>query len=456
MADWKPWPKQSLALKTKAFEILFGGARGPGKTDAGLVWMLKAVQHPRFRGLVIRRNADDLKDWVSRARVMYSGCGAEFVGNPPEIRFPTGSTIILGHLKDDQAYQKYQGHEYQRLLIEELTQIPSEENYLMLVSSCRSTVREIDPRVFCTSNPLGPGHNWVKKRFVDVQAPYEKYVDPVTKRTRVYIPGTIDDNPTLIESDPEYVTFLEGLPEDLKKAWRYGSWDVFAGMYFDNFDRNHHIYNPSDIRIEPSWPRFRSIDWGYAAPMACYWHAVGPDNHIYTYKEYYETEKLDVVAVEEILERTGDDDVSYTIGDPQSFAVRVQYKSQNHLEAIPRHVLWAKHGLPMTLGNSDRITGWSRMREYLRVRPYMEGESSWWHISSQCVNLINELGTAMRDKRKPEDVSGDSVDHALEACRLGLMSRPQMWQAPTKKLTDYQAAEAYHERMKEDEGRAIR
>src|SRR3546814_9561209 len=54
--------------------------------------------------------------------------------------FPSGAVIRTGHLKDDQAYTKYQGQEYQRQLIEELTQIPTVKRYLQLTSSCRSTV----------------------------------------------------------------------------------------------------------------------------------------------------------------------------------------------------------------------------------------------------------------------------------------------------------------------------
>src|SRR5206468_1192564 len=87
------------------------------------------------------------------------------VGNPPEIRFPTGGIIRIGHLKDANAYQKYQGHEYPRILNEELTQIPSEDRYKRLISSCRSTIPELRPQVFNTTNPDGPGFDWVKKRW---------------------------------------------------------------------------------------------------------------------------------------------------------------------------------------------------------------------------------------------------------------------------------------------------
>ncbi|GAG28717.1 unnamed protein product, partial [marine sediment metagenome] len=138
--NWKPFPKQEIALLSPAFETLFGGSRGPGKTDAGLVWMTYDTDNPFYRGLVIRKNADDLSDWVDRAVRFYTPMGARIAYRPAVITFPKGAVIRTGHLKDDQAYTKYVGHEYHRILIEEATQIPDEVRYLQLIASCRSTI----------------------------------------------------------------------------------------------------------------------------------------------------------------------------------------------------------------------------------------------------------------------------------------------------------------------------
>ncbi len=445
-----------MALRTVAFELLYGGARGPGKTDGGIVWMTKPIRFPRYRGLVIRKNADDLRDWLDRARFMYASSGGEVIGQPAEIRFPSGAKIRTGHLKDENAYEKYQGHEYQRMLIEELTQIPSEKRYLKLISSCRSTVDGIDARVFNTSNPGGPGHGWVKGRFVSIAPPGTKYVDPVTGRTRIFIPGKVTDNPTLMKKDPDYLNFLNGLPEPLRSAWRDGNWDVFEGAYFTEFDRVHHVYSPADIRILESWPRFRTVDWGYTSPMAVYWHAIGPDQHIYTYREYYETEKHDIVAAQEVASYTAEsEDVKYTVGDPQSFPVKVEHWKHGKLASVKRSDIWAENGVPMVMGDSSRIDGWSRMRDYLRLRDYQGGKSSWWHISNQCVNLIEELTSAYHSKRNVEDIADDCVDHALESCRLGLMSRPPLWKNQDKKMTMMEAAERQAEREEKLKPRRI-
>lgn len=233
MRTWKPYPKQEVALSSSAYEILYGGARGGGKTDAGIHWLAYDVSHPLFRALVIRKNFTDLSDWRDRAEAVYARLGAKYVKDT--FIFPSGAKIVLGHLNTQDAYRRYQGHEYQRMLIEELTHIPSERLYLQLISSCRSTVPELRPQIFATSNPGEIGHRWVKARFISPSVPLTKFRDPESGRMRLFVPATVDDNPTLCDADPDYVRFLDSLPDDLKAQWRFGSWEdqKVRGAYFD-------------------------------------------------------------------------------------------------------------------------------------------------------------------------------------------------------------------------------
>lgn len=238
MSEWHPHPRQAEALAIsplQAFEILYGGARGGGKTDTGQAWLLYDHEEPRYRALVIRRNADDLRDWIDRARSFYAGMG-NILGNPPELRFNEGSIVRTGHLKDEKAFSKYQGHEYQRLLIEELTQIASEESYLKLIASCRSTVPGLLPQVMGNCNPDGPGFSWVKRRWNIDGTPDEPIwtQDKDTGLMRVFVPARVQDNPTLMLNDPGYVSMLNGLPDGLREAWRDGSWSdpIIPGAYY--------------------------------------------------------------------------------------------------------------------------------------------------------------------------------------------------------------------------------
>ena len=81
--------RQEQALVRPEFEILYGGARGGGKTEAGMAFMSedKYRSHPLYRGLVLRRNSKDLDDWIDRAGRFFGVFGGEVVGR--EIRFPS-------------------------------------------------------------------------------------------------------------------------------------------------------------------------------------------------------------------------------------------------------------------------------------------------------------------------------------------------------------------------------
>ena len=215
-AKFRLYPKQEFALKRPEHEILYGGSRGGAKTIGGIAWMAAARDISMYRGLVIRKNADDLKDWIDRATIIYRPYGARKVGTPPEFRWQSGARIRTGHLKDEDSYEKYMGHEYQRMLIEELTQIPTEVRYLSLISSCRSTVEGLPAQVFITTNPGGPGHQWVKSRFVECCPANQTYFDE-QGRSRIFIPATIDDNPVLMERDPSYVDFSMAYRPDSKR-----------------------------------------------------------------------------------------------------------------------------------------------------------------------------------------------------------------------------------------------
>lgn len=287
--DWRAHPKQNEALTRKEFEILYGGARGGGKTDAGMAFLLYWKDNPLYRALVVRRNAKDLSDWTERAKIMYRPSGAVATGSPVTFRFPSGAIIKTGHLNTEDAYEQYQGHEYQKILNEELNLIPSEDSYLKLVSSCRSSVPGIDPQVFNTTNPGGAGHKWVKKRFGLQGIPREPVitVDKITGRSRVFIPSRVEDNPSLMENDPGYVKFLDGLPDGLREQWRLGSWDDFdvkGAIYSLQLNQARREGRVSRVPYEPELPVFTFWDLGVGDTMSIgFFQFVGRERRMIDY-----------------------------------------------------------------------------------------------------------------------------------------------------------------------------
>lgn len=218
--------QQTLALTRSEKEILYWWARGWWKTDAGIYRLTRRIDNPWLRALVLRTTYDDLVDWIDRAMVAYEPFGAKRSWLPVQIVFPSGAIIRTGYLSG-QSYDKYKWHEYQKIIIEELTQIPGEDSYEKLLWSLRSTVEGLKPQIFLTTNPDGVGRLRVKRRFVDVAPPWERYTDEYWN-TRVFIPAKVQDNMVLLEKDPWYMQTLEGIKDDqLRRAWLEWDWDAF-------------------------------------------------------------------------------------------------------------------------------------------------------------------------------------------------------------------------------------
>lgn len=429
---WKPHPgPQTRALMAGDFEVLMGGARGGGKTDAGMAaitWPFKYRRSllPLYRVLVIRKNSKDLQKWLDRASRFYHHLGGRKVGT--EIRFDCGALITTGHLKDVNAYTQYIGNEYDFILIEELTLIPREMDYVKLISSCRSTVRGLHPQVFCTTNPGEAGHVWVAKRWNIIGKP--PYKDIVTKttgnRTRIFIPSTVDDNPTILKIDPEYVQFLDGLEEPLKSAWRYGDWSVFMGQFFGKLSPLIHAMEP--FEVPQQFPLSGALDYGETAPTA--FGLYTEDGHkTIRIGEYYVPEKSAQRHAENIKDFidhnhwTGGRMPSVIYADPSMWTkVRLnEYSSESPADQF------IKIGLNLVPANNDRINGWRACRRAIDWHMDDEGkferEPSFAYFADENPNfeiLVPTLQT--NTKGNPEDVLKCSTDHIGDEWRYKMIA----------------------------------
>lgn len=253
-----------------------------------MAWITRWANNPKLRFLVIRRNSDDLNDWIDRAKQMWRGLNVEITRSPREARFPSGAKGVFGHLHDDEAYTKYQGHEYQKMIIEELTHIPTEDLYLKLLGSNRSTVSELKPQVFCTTNPGNAGHEWVRKRFVAPAEPNTPF-EGEQGNSRIFIPARVEDNPTLVDKDPDYVKYLESLPENLRKQWREGSWEeleIEGSYYGKNFSELKEKGQISSVPYDENTTVHTAWDLGMDDATAIWFiQMVGREIHVVDHEE---------------------------------------------------------------------------------------------------------------------------------------------------------------------------
>jgi len=424
---WQPHQgPQTLALSIDetAFEILYGGARGGGKTDAGIVWMLKAVDNPNFTGLCIRRNHTDLRNWIDRASELFPN--ATVSGKPAVFKFPSGAKIFTGHLRDANAYTQFQGWEIHRLLIEELGQIPDEQSYLKLISSVRSTC-DVRPQIFCTANPGGAGHQWIKKRWLIGRNKDNKaFQDPISERYRVFIPATVEDNPTLVAKDPDYVRFLDSLPEPMRSAWKDGDWDVFAGQYFTDWNPRLHVIskdNAKKLGYGKDYNRkYIGIDWGFSAPFCAIWVEVATNNRVFCYREMYGREKHPSEWGEMIARVSMNEDIYQSLGDPSMWTRNPMSwnkpETEMYSERSIANALIAS-GVPnLSPANNSRVNGWRNMAQMMHFKKGVI--PSFFIIDGQCPNLERTIPDMIFDEKRPEDLDTTLEDHALDAVRYAL------------------------------------
>lgn len=206
-----PHPKQlwflresligALTLSPKeVYEALYGGAAMGGKSDCVLMAVAQmAFLYPGSSSVIIRRTMGELTKpgaLLNRALQWWSpDLGVKWNGQTSLFRFPNGSQVQMGYHHHSTHDDQYTGGEYQLAIFDELTEWPFEHAWMHLRSRIRRPQDSGWPlRLLSTSNPGGPGHSWVKTRFVG-------NIDPETgKRVKApfrYFPATIDDNPTM-------------------------------------------------------------------------------------------------------------------------------------------------------------------------------------------------------------------------------------------------------------------
>ena len=418
----KPNQKQESFLLSKTKYTAYGGARGGGKSWAiRTKAVLGALKYPKIRILIIRRTYPELRENHILPLMMLLKDAAKYNDSKKVFQFMNMSRIKLGYCDSDSDVLQYQGQEYDWIFIDEATQIT--EFQADIFKACLRGVNDIPKRMYFSCNPGGVGHAWVKRLFIDRD--YRAGEDP---EEYSFIPARVYDNTALLKADPGYVKNLESLPLDLRKAWLEGSWDIFAGQYFREFQRDIHVITP--FIISSHWQRFRCLDYGLDT-CCCLWLAVDEEGRIYVYRELFEADLILSQAAKRIIEMTPKgENIKYTVASPDLWNRR-QESSESGAEVM------FKSGLKGLLrANNERISGWRLMREYLQVAPDEFGEpGARLKIFDSCVNLIRSIPALIYDEKNTEDCAGEphQYTHAPEALRYGLMSRPPLSRAAVEK-----------------------
>lgn len=448
---WRPNPGgQSLFWQCPFWEVLGDGNRGGGKTDV-LIWdFTKGVGKgygPAWRGILFRVTFPQLAEVEMRTRLWFPKVfrGAKYNKGSHEWTFADGEQLLLRYLGGMSDYWEYHGWQVPWIGFEELVNWRSSEAYESMLTCSRTMLPNMPRRVRSTTNSYGPGHSWVKRRFID-PAP-AGYVHGERGSERCRVPMYVEENTPFLEANPYYLQTLDTISDENKrKSWRSGSWDIVSGAFFSSaWDPDIHVI-PA-FAIPDEWDINRSHDWGSAKPFCTLWYAESngeevmtatgmrsfPRGTLFVIAEDYGTAgneedgwdvgvRLDArgiarrVKIEEACHAWGDRVIPGPADDPVFDAGRHGYSMAD--EMADEDVYWEKP----EKGPGSRITGWQHILSMLEASKQSPMEVPGIFIFNACRHLIRTLPTLLSDPKKPDDIDTTQEDHPADCLRLRVLA----------------------------------
>lgn len=426
---------QTALVNCPVFEVFFGGARGGGKTEGMLGdWLLHEAKYGQYaKGVFFRRTLPQLEQVIERSKRIFILAGAIYREQKKTFIFPSGATLKFRFLDKRGDADNYQGHEYTRIYLEEITNWadPAEINKM------RATLRSSAGVPCClrmTGNPGGVGHSWVKARFIDAAPPMTLIKDQTSGKLRVFIPSVLDDNPHL--DQVEYMATLADLGSPaLVKAWQKGDWNIIAGAFLGElFDTSKHVVEP--FAIPAHWTRWRAMDWGSSRPYCVLWFAQDEQGNVYVYREAYgvEYDKSGIVKPN-VGTRESAEAVGTKVLELEAAEVKRGIEIRGNV-ADP--AIWAKNGTELSIeehfrkvrcvwqkaeaGAGSRVQGAQEIVRRLR--------NGSLYFFKTCVHTVRTISAIPHSPTNPEDVDTNAEDHAWDALRYGLRRRKAL--APDK------------------------
>ena len=470
-----PGSQEAFLASTPIFEVLFEGTRGGGKTDCLLMSFAMHVGKgfgAAWKGILFRQTYKQLSDVISKTQkwIPQIWPDAKFNHSEHTWTWKTGEKLLLRQFSKEDDYWNYHGHEYPWIGWEELCNWHSDSGYKRMFSCCRSSTKGLPRMVRATTNPYGPGHNWVKQRYkpgsMNMKVRRDIVEDGDKQPARLVIHSHVDENLALLEADPEYKQKIAASArnEAERKAWLEGSWDIVSGGMFDDvWDPNYNVI--PEFEIPETWRITRSFDWGSSKPFSVGWWAIsdGSDiqlpngqwrstvrGDIFRVREWYGStgkpnEGLDMLATEiseGIVERelrwgwriSGANwcRVRPGVADSQIFAaengncISTDMKMKVRLSDGYRYpgIMW----IPADKRPGSRATGWVQMRQMLKnahpnVRE-INGEKRLYprekrgmFIFENCSSFIETIPVLPRDEKNMDDIDTDAEDHVADESR---------------------------------------
>ena len=461
------YPKQMAAFRSEATELLYGGAKGGGKSYLMRVCAIRwCIEIAGLQVYLFRRTSPELqKSHMAPAKfpamvqpLVAAGLAAIV---REQIRFWNKSVIHLCHCQYANDLKKYAGVEIHVLMIDQLEEF-EEPMYRALRAEVRMTGIELPasaegrfPRILVSDNPGGVGDSWIMQTWNLNAGEQSREPGPVwtgsAGMTRQFIPALLEDNPALVREDPTYDLRLSDLGNpELVAALRRGVRGQVTGSFFGD------VWNRPDYQVLPpfdvpsSWERFGSFDWGSAKPSSLGIWAVADGEEVRVNGNSLRFPADSLIRVDELytVRRRGDH-IDHNVGlrlpndelgqriaktcepwgvrdiaaDPQvDDATRADQSIADQMRAGAEAA-----GYPVSFHKADnrRVPGWQAVRQMMKesAKEYPEGPGLY--VVSTCRDFLRTIpGCQIDPARGGEDVKKQGEDHCADETRYGVMSRP--------------------------------
>lgn len=303
----------------------------------------------------------------------------------------------------------------------------------------------------------GVGHRWVKRLFIDKQ--YKVNPDNPEENENpedyLFIPATVEDNYHLMESSPGYVRMLANMPEDKRRAYRYGDWNAIGGNYFPEFSPATHVVAP--FKIPDHWKMYRSFDYGLDM-FACFWWAVDEDGRSWCIREYCEKNLIVKDAAKKIHERTlPGENVSATYAPPDMWN-----RQKDTGKTMAELFMLGQVGL--IKADNNRVQGHMMMKDALAPLPLNDPYVKKMFSDEEgncpdrlpglmffdvCKNVIGDIQDIQADEKNPDDCAKDphDVTHTVDGVRYycvsrvlpaeAILAKEEYWEDDEDSMEDY-------------------
>ena len=453
-------PKQTELFTSTAKFTCYGGAKAGGKSHGVRVladWY--CCEYPGIKILFLRATFDDVRqNQIDPNLLMLPPEMVAYNGANHKLTFWNGSIIQYGNWAGNESERKYQGQEYDIIIIDEATQF-TERMFRHLAGCLRGNVgKGYRKRMFLTCNPGGVGHFWVKRLFldrkfkVDLEHP-EKSEKP---EDYAFIFAKAEDNIAMLEENESYLEDISKMAES--DAMRYGIWDIMSGQYFDNFSESLHVVK--SFPIPPHWQMYRSFDYGLDK-FACFWWAVDTDGRCWAIR-YLEAENQNVQdAAKLCLDATPPKEQNQIL---ITYAPR-DMKNRQKDTGKTMYDLFTQNGLPLVLSDNNRVQGHVIMRSMLEPIPLHDEtvikryggkdkapkELPGLMFFSNIGQAIEDIQSIQHDEKNPSDCAKEPHDitHSIDAIRYFCINRQLSALVPEPEVEDddYVTKETYDDFM---------